>query len=173
MEIQKQMIETEGELKKKIDLVEMKFMNNLCLLKKAETGSMSREEITAKIEKLKVTSDDRYQLQKKEIEEQKKQLNSVLEIEKKIRRLMREISNTEKGGTKANQNQSFEKKMSYNMNPDDIKRDVLILEEKYKHLNELVNTLKNQFNLIEDFYIKLQQMMKANQQETISIFTGN
>jgi hypothetical protein len=56
------MIETEGELKKKIDLVEMKFMNNLCLLKKAETGSMSREEITAKIEKLKVTSDDRYQL---------------------------------------------------------------------------------------------------------------
>jgi hypothetical protein len=42
------------------------------------------------------------------------------------------------------------------MNPDDIKRDVLILEEKYKHLNELVNTLKNQFNLIEDFYIKLQ-----------------
>ncbi|KAL4506480.1 hypothetical protein ABPG72_000051 [Tetrahymena utriculariae] len=153
----------EQDIRRKFDTFEHKVLGNFALLKKQNQSDFNRDEIIGLIERGKVIAEEKVKQLVRELEDIRPKMNGISELEKKIKKKFRDMS----------ENSELSQKIAEKADIIEVNRQNNFLEEKVRQLTDTVQSFKREFEQIEDFYMQLNTMIKSNQQEAISVITGN
>ncbi|KAL4500552.1 hypothetical protein ABPG72_002976 [Tetrahymena utriculariae] len=160
---------SDHDLRRKFDALEHKVLsqfNNAQRLQ--EQSGISKEDAITMIERAKIILEERIKALGSDVEDLKGKLGIINELDKKIKKKFRELQEGNGGG-----DLDWQKKIDLKADGEDTKKEFLLVDEKIKNIIEVVNQFRREFETIEEFYMQLAQMLKTNQQEAISIITGN
>ncbi|CAK89525.1 unnamed protein product (macronuclear) [Paramecium tetraurelia] len=178
----------ENELKRKIDVNEQRFLQQLNLLKQApQQQQLSKEDIISIIDKeisqpmsllrariLQIVGQACGENMSFEmfirnllndIADMKKKMEGLQDLDKKMRKYMKQMT--------SNDNTDLQRQLAEKANEEDTKAKFTALEEKYKTMAENYGILAKGMKELEEFSNYLQTLLYVNQQETVSILTGN
>lgn len=100
--------------------------------------------------------------QAKDIEDLNKKILPFSEMDKKLRKLSQKLDF----------DQIF-KQLQNKVETNELNKELLILDERLKNMNDLFNQMRKEFEKVDEFYNEFAVLMRSNPQETITTFIGN
>lgn len=94
-----------------------------------------------------------------DIEDLKVKCKGIGELEKRLKKKIRELQD---GGENGTGGLDWQKALERKAETDDTRREFSLLDEKIKGVAEVVNQFRREFETIEEFYLQLASMLKNN-----------
>ncbi|KAM3138259.1 hypothetical protein pb186bvf_009722 [Paramecium bursaria] len=176
------------ELKRKIDGSEQRLMQQLNLLRQNQKeGTVTKEEVIQIIDKELATpmsllrsriiqilnsllgDGSSFEVVIRtiisDIADLKKKMDQMVDLERRVKQKFKQMT--------SNETVDFMKQIQQKADEEDTKAKFAGVDEKYKSLVDNYNNLLKTIAELEEFINYLQSLLHVNQQETLSILTGN